>query len=128
MTEFMTKALDPYAFQQAQHRAGLLAVAEGFTAAPITMPVDVHELFRKYLAASDTIVVPRLLFLQMFYDLNRAWESTGRDVTAASHGEFYKTFKDVVGRVIGMPGPFPGLEPEGEQRSLNPFDTRPASG
>lgn len=128
MTEFMTTALDPYAFQPVQHRAGLQAVAEGFAAAPITMPVDVHELFRKYLAASDTIVVPRMLFLQMFYDLKRAWEATGRDVAAGSHGEFYKTFMDVVGRSVDMPGPFPGVEPTGDKRATNPLDNGPAGG
>lgn len=121
MKEFMTTALDPYAFQPEKHRDGLQAVAEAFAADPITMPVDVHELFFKYLVASNTIVVPRLLLLQMFYDLNRAWEETGRDITAGSHGEFYKTFRDVISRVIDMPMPFPGSQPAGDQNSVSPF-------
>ena len=106
MTEFMTTAVDAYALQPVKHRAGLQAVADGFAAAPITMPIDVHALFSKYLQASDTLVVPRLVFLQMSYDLHRAWESTGHDKSPDSHGEFYKTFLDVVARIASLPGPF----------------------
>jgi DNA-binding transcriptional regulator YbjK len=106
MTEFMTTALDPYAFQVDKHRAGLQSVAEGFASAPVSLPVDVHELFHRYLTASDTVVVPRMLFLQMYFDLNRAWEATGRDITNSGHGEFYKTFMGVVGRILDMPTPF----------------------
>lgn len=106
MTEFMTTAIDAYALQPVKHRVGLQAVADGFAAAPITMPIDVHSLFGKYLQASDTLVVPRIVFLQMIYDLQRAWELTGRDLSPESHGQFYKTFLEVVSRIVSMPAPF----------------------
>jgi hypothetical protein len=121
----MTTSIDAYFLQPVKHRTGLEAVAEGFAAAPLSMPIDVHDLFRKYLQASDTLVVPRIVFLQMSYDLQRAWEATGRDVSPKSHGEFYKTFLDVVSRIASMPGPFPDVE---GKRTADIFGTRPSEG
>ncbi len=106
MSKFLTTAIDAYALQPVKHRAGLQAVADGFAAAPISMPIHVHSLFAKYLQASDALVVPRIVFLQMIYDLQHAWKSTGRDLTPESHGEFYKTLLEVVSRIVSTPSPF----------------------
>jgi hypothetical protein len=109
VNELLTKVVDPYQFQPVKHRNGLEAVAEAFLARPIAMPIDVHDLFQKYLEASETVIVPRLFLLQLFYDLNRAWETTGRDESYGSHGHLYRSFRDIVSNVTERPSPFQDL-------------------
>lgn len=121
MNELLTQCLDPYSFQIAKHRDGLQAVAEGFLKRPISMPLDVHELFQEYMTASETVIVPRLVLLQIYYDLNRAWENAEKGQECGNHSHVFKSIRDLMSRIVDMPSPFEDQELARETSFSNLF-------